>query len=248
VPELCVKRRRGGNTRLAQWCRHGCGRIAGLVLPVVVVSLFTALPLQAETFYVTDELEITVRSGPGTEYKVLATASSGQPLDVQRKDAGWVLVRVERNNKPFEGWVLERYLVRRVPFRVQAAELQEKTAVLGAKLEQAEKGYASCSQEAAQTSRELEQTQAELAKTSQAYTQLQEGCAEYYKTETAYQKTLQELTAMQQQLETTMAENGKLRSSERNKWFATGAIVLLCGLLIGVVIGKQQKKRRSSLY
>jgi len=42
-------------------------------------------------------------------------------------------------------------------------------------------------------------------------------------------------------------ENEKFRSSQRTKWFGTGALVLLCGLMIGIVIGRQQK-RKSSLY
>ncbi len=52
------------------------------------------------------------------------------------------------------------------------------------------------------------------------------------------QETLQRLTK----------ENESLRSSQRNKWFATGALVLLCGLMIGLMVGRQQKKRRSALY
>ena len=39
-------------------------------------------------------------------------------------------------------------------------------------------------------------------------------------------------------------ENQSLRSSERNKWFAIGALVLLCGLVFGMIVGRQQKKRR----
>jgi len=42
-------------------------------------------------------------------------------------------------------------------------------------------------------------------------------------------------------------KNEKFRSSHRTKWFATGALVLLCGLMIGLVIGRQQK-RKSSFY
>jgi SH3 domain protein len=42
-------------------------------------------------------------------------------------------------------------------------------------------------------------------------------------------------------------KNEKFRSSQRTKWFGTGALVLLCGLMIGLVIGRQQK-RKSSLY
>lgn len=43
-------------------------------------------------------------------------------------------------------------------------------------------------------------------------------------------------------------ENKGLRSSQKNRWFAIGALVLLCGLMIGLLIGRQQKKHRSSPY
>jgi SH3 domain protein len=39
-------------------------------------------------------------------------------------------------------------------------------------------------------------------------------------------------------------ENENLRSSRRKKWFLTGALVLVCGLIIGLVVGK----RKSSYY
>jgi SH3 domain protein len=69
-------------------------------------------------------------------------------------------------------------------------------------------------------------------------------------------KQLSEAVLREQGLTKELRENtealGKLRgekfrSSYRTKWFATGALVLLCGLMIGLVIGRQQK-RRSSLY
>lgn len=63
----------------------------------------------------------------------------------------------------------------------------------------------------------------------------------YLKLKAAYeitQKTVQMLSE----------ENENLRSSQINKWFAIGALVLLCGLMIGLMIGRQQKKHRSSSY
>ena len=52
------------------------------------------------------------------------------------------------------------------------------------------------------------------------------------------QKTIQALTK----------ENETLINSQRNNWFAVGALVLLCGMMIGFVIGRQQKKPRESSY
>lgn len=43
-------------------------------------------------------------------------------------------------------------------------------------------------------------------------------------------------------------ENKSLRSSQTNKRFATGAFVLFCGLICGLVVGKQQKKPKALYY
>jgi SH3 domain protein len=45
-------------------------------------------------------------------------------------------------------------------------------------------------------------------------------------------------------VETLTKENEGLRSSQRKRWFVTGALVLLCGLMIGLLLGK----RKSSYY
>lgn len=56
------------------------------------------------------------------------------------------------------------------------------------------------------------------------------------------------LEGAQKELQRLAEENQKLRSSQKNYSFAMGALVLLFGLMIGLLIGRQQKKRRSSLY
>lgn len=52
----------------------------------------------------------------------------------------------------------------------------------------------------------------------------------------------------QETVQTLTRENESMRSSQRNKWFAMGALVLLCGLMIGLVIGGKERKRRSTIY
>jgi SH3 domain protein len=41
-------------------------------------------------------------------------------------------------------------------------------------------------------------------------------------------------------------ENEMLKSSTRHKWFTTGGLVLFSGLVVGLLIGKQPKRRRLS--
>ena len=39
-------------------------------------------------------------------------------------------------------------------------------------------------------------------------------------------------------------ENLDLRASQRNRFLAIGALILLCGLMIGILFGRQEKKRK----
>src|SRR5512135_2651730 len=73
--------------------------------------------------YVTDSFEITLRTGPSNENKIIAMLFSGRPLDVLNTQGEWSQVKVLDGDK--EGWVMSRYLVTRLPWEVQAKKLQE---------------------------------------------------------------------------------------------------------------------------
>ena len=48
-------------------------------------------------------------------------------------------------------------------------------------------------------------------------------------------------------INTLTKENKNLRSSERTKQLIIGALVLLCGLIFGLILGGQKKRRRSRI-
>jgi SH3 domain protein len=70
----------------------------------------------ANRAYVTDSFEITLRTGPGNENKIIAMLFPGRPLDVLSTQGEWSRVRVLDSDK--EGWVMTRYLVTRLPWEV----------------------------------------------------------------------------------------------------------------------------------
>jgi SH3 domain protein len=82
--------------------------------------------------YVTDSFEITLRTGLGTDKKIIRMLSSGQPVDVVSTEGEWTLVRLPGSDK--EGWVVSRYLINRLPWEIQAKSLQEEVANVRAQL------------------------------------------------------------------------------------------------------------------
>jgi SH3 domain protein len=49
-------------------------------------------------------------------------------------------------------------------------------------------------------------------------------------------------------VQTVTQKNESLRSSERNKWFVTGALALLFGLIMGRMVGKQRRAARQLFF
>ena len=193
--------------------------------------------------YVTDSFEITLRTGPSNENKIIAMLFSGRPLEVLDTRGEWSQVKVLDSDK--EGWVLARYLVTRLPWEIQAKKLQEDSVSLNAKLNRLQKEFVDESQQRQGLAAELKQKTQELEALSKEYLELKKGAEGYLRLKTIYEATEKDLKTAQSELSKVTAENETLRSSQRNRWFLSGAAVLLCGLLIGGIVGRQQKKKRS---
>ena len=79
-----------------------------LVLALSLVLVTTAI---AETRYVSDRLEIQMRTGKGTQFRILRMLPSGAALEVLKtdKESGYTRVRAPGG---VEGWVLSRLLMK----------------------------------------------------------------------------------------------------------------------------------------
>jgi len=195
--------------------------------------------------YVTDTFEITLRTGPSNENKIVAMLFSGRPLEVVSTQGEWSQVKVLDGDK--EGWVMSRYLISRPPWEVQAKKLQEDLVSLNAKLTRVQKEFADESQQRQGLAAELKRKTEELQAVTKEYLELKKGADGYLRLKTLYEAAEKNMKAAQDELSKLTEENESLKSSQQNRWFLSGALVLLCGLLIGGIVGRQQK-RRKSLY
>jgi SH3 domain protein len=168
---------------------------------------------------------------------------SGRPLEIVGTQGEWSHVKVLDSDK--EGWVMSRYLVTRLPWEVQAKKVQEDLVNLNAKLNRVQKEFAEEAQQRQGVAAEIRRKTEELDVLSKEHQELKKGAEGYLRLKTLYEATEKNMKATQAELSKLAAENEELRSSEQNKWFLSGALVLLAGLLIGGIAGRQQKKRRS---
>ena len=97
----------------------------------ILVSCFLVLAgnAVAETRYVSDTLEITMRSGKGTNFGITRMLRSGTPVEVLEVDkkSGYTQVRTKSGK---EGWVLSRFLMNGQAARDRLATAEKNLAEL----------------------------------------------------------------------------------------------------------------------
>jgi SH3 domain protein len=135
-------------------------------MPIVFILAILLYPLHqatAQTVYVTDSLEITLRSGPGATRKIVKMLPSGSPLTILDQTQSWYRVRTQDGRT---GWVLKRYVMQEVPKKRQITILEDKITTLEESQTQAEKTIQQLRSENKELSSALERTKKQLSNVS----------------------------------------------------------------------------------
>ncbi|MFZ7113572.1 MAG: TIGR04211 family SH3 domain-containing protein [Desulfatiglandales bacterium] len=218
----------------------------GWIFGIILLCSLTGQEAWAGTAYVTDSFQITLRSGPSTDNKIIMMPSSGQAMEVLEEQKDWSRVRLlPDGDNPREGWVLNRYLIFRQPWEIQTRNLRQKNDELTEKYNEMKKQLEETLSEKRSLTGSLDQNTEAFQRLQKQYDTLKQGAEGFLKLESSFEAAKKSLKTATNELQRLEQENEELRSSQMNRWFATGALVLLCGLLIGLLVGRQQKKRRS---
>lgn len=221
---------------------HRLGFLLGIILVICSIEQWS----WAERAYVTDTFKITLRTGPSVENKIISMLNSGEALETLGVEGEWTHVQViEDGEGPQEGWVLSRYLMTRPPWKILTDNLKKKYEDLDETMAENRNRINEVLQENQVLSEKLRDTTKNLEGIRKQHEELKRGSEEYLELKKSHDSTQTLLNSLRQALQEERRENEKLRSSQENRWFATGAMVLLCGLLLGLMMGRQQKKKKS---
>ena len=208
-------------------------------ITVMIVLLFMNPMCWASGAFVTDSFRISLRRGPSIENKILKFLPSGQPVKILNTENGWSHVSVQENNKAsIKGWVLNRYLVKRLPWERQTMELKQKNNLITEELMNLESKYEEALALEKATAQKLKEKKAAFKQLKKDYSTLKAESAEYLKLKKIHEENIKILHTMN-------IENESLKASSRSYLVALGALILLSGLIIGVVIGRQNKRHQS---
>ena len=210
---------------------------------IIVLILFWAGFAQAQTWYVTDSLQITLRTGPQLDRKITAMLKSGQSMEIIEKGDEWSQVVLPSGR---EGWVLNRFIKTEVPVKVQLEVLQKKYETLVEGAAEPLKKLKEIDGENIKLRSSLGETKRNLVELQKSYTELRKTTADarrIKKERDQLSKKLSDQSKETRQLKTALAAAEKKSTLW---WFITGACVLLFGFIIGFAV--RPRRKRSSLY
>lgn len=212
---------------------------------IFLILLFAAGAASAESAYVTDDLDIMVRTGESSRNKIIATLKSGKKVEVleSNPETGYSKVALSQDR---EGYVLTRLLTNQPAARdllaaaqarlnkLEASHKQLSTELTAIKAQKAD--VDSTASDFKTRSEQLQRELDELQRTASNALRIQEE-----------RNQLQErVVNIERELETLKRENDVLKNNSAQDWFIVGAGVLLLGLFLGFILPKLSWQKKTS--
>jgi SH3 domain protein len=214
------------------------------ILILLGSCFIAAAAARAEPAWVSDEIEVTLRTGPSTSNAITRMLRSGTPIEIVERDEDTGYARV-RTSAGAEGWVLARYLMNEPPARQQLERLtsQLNTATteggtLSSQLTAIKTQYDEASTTIGALERDKQALQTELE-------EIKNTAANTLTIDRQNRDLRQQLADAEIKVSILEQENDALSGQTTRNWFLAGALVLFIGVIMGLWLPRIRWQKRS---
>ena len=208
-----------------------------------LLAIMMTLPLVAfaETAYITEKLEIPVRSGESRDYRIIRYLQAGAQVEIlESYESGYTKIKDERGR---EGFVLGRYLVNRAPSFVIAGRLEAEVAKQKETIKRLQQDIKALTSQNESSGESVKAIKEQLAKKE---AELNEFLATAGDSITLRNR----LVALETERQVLLADNETLRAEKlaagddsSKSWFALGALTLAAGWFVGLLMPRVRRSR-----
>jgi SH3 domain protein len=215
------------------------------IFALFLLAILSPALLIAEAAYVSDEFEITMRSGPSTQNSILRMLPSGATVEVLEADEETGYSRISTASGA-EGYALSRYLMDQPAARDQLAGMRQQVSNLRQRNQELEArlGQATASRD------ELRQERDGLLRSNQGkdteLADIRRVSANAIDLNSQNQELQTSVQTMNHRIQAQTSEIQELKDRRNRDWFLAGAAVLIGGILLGLILPKLRVRRRSS--
>ena len=214
------------------------------IFHALTVWLFALSAAHAAPAWVSDQFEITLRSGPTTSHTILQMLGSGTKLEVLEENAESGYARV-RASDDTEGWVLSRYLMDQPSARDQIEWLTRQLTGTKSEGTSLNSQLTALKNEHNSAKRQISQLEKEKSALERELTEIRSAAADVLGVHQQNKNLMNELATEKIRADTLEQENQQLASETKRYWFLSGAAVLLFGILLGLWLPSLRRRRRS---
>ncbi|GAB4355237.1 MAG: TIGR04211 family SH3 domain-containing protein [Gammaproteobacteria bacterium] len=210
---------------------------------LILVMALAATAAGAETRYVSDQLIITLRTGPSTQHAIIESLPTGAAVELLETDEeeGYSRVRSAKGN---EGWVITRYLMKEPSARSQLAAAKRAVEEANRKVAEANQAKEAVEREKVALAKELDRLKAELKTTTEELTRIRRTSSKAMEIDQERQQLKKYVRKLERDLQALRTENEALSDRSARDWFMVGAGVLLLGIFTGAILARMRKRRR----
>jgi len=215
-------------------------------IPIILVLLLGLVTTAtAETRYVSDRLDIQMRTGKGTQFRIMRMLSSGTAVEILETDRenGYTRVRAPGG---VEGWVLTRVLMKGRAAREKLADAEKRLARLELENRKLNSSFDTLKEEKGGTDQALKKFDKENRKISQELDNIRRTASSSLAIDAENRELKSRIVAYERQVQSLQQENSGLKDRTARDWFMVGAGVIILGMVIGLIVPRIRWRKKSS--
>lgn len=219
------------------------------IASTLLLLLLSASSLAQEVRFISDKLFVPLRSGQGTEYRIVHQGlGSGLRVEVDEinEETGYSHITTPNGT---QGWILSQYLVSEEPARQQLSQTRERNQALRAEQSSLQARLVELQNNYQLNNEQLLASQAQLEKTATDLADLQRISANAISLDTDNRSLNQQVEILNTRLEVLESDNLRMSKSNESEAFYNGVLAVLLGVIITLLIPRLwPKPRRSSSW
>jgi SH3 domain protein len=209
------------------------------VLALILISVSAS---HAETMYISDAIQVNMRTGRGFQYKILAMINSGQVVEVIEREDQYAKIRIPNGR---EGWVESQYLTPNKPSRLLLESLEKKHSEILEKIETTQKENSTLRTENDRLNSELSAKEKAFSELTRGYETLKSDTADFPILKARFDEATSQLKEQRIRADKFEGEFQNLNLYQNIRWFLFGAGTLVFGMVLG--FSTRRQRRTSSL-
>ena len=215
--------------------------LSKFIVVVIWIFLTTSPAANAEETYITENLEIPVRSGESREYRIIRYLQAGTQIEVlQTFDSGYTRIKDKQGR---EGFILDRYLEKNPPAFLRALQLETLVAKQKEAIRRLRKTVEKLTAQSELSDQSAKEIKNQLAAKEAKFKEFLSTAGDSITIRNRLLALETERQALISSNETLIAEKLALGDDSSKTWFGLGALTLVFGWFIGILMPRMRKTR-----